>query len=573
DYTYELTATNTETGDSIKAHTTLRSVIGGEATFRYIRFTTLKTRVPTSASTQISEFLFYHGFDQVTPVGVENPGGSTNPNGNEVAAKVIDGSVTSKWLDQNRAPLIFDLGENPPAFDGYAMATPNDAPERDPVQWILEGSNDKTTWSLVDNLTAFDYPTSVNRQTFGQINPLPGPSLIPYFGTGLVGSASSLVAGDALTLTYNVGYAQSASLSDGVTVTPLSGATGRVEFHPTQNTTYTLTAVGKGGYTGTATFQTTIVSPAIREIAYADFNSAGDELTFLGTSSIVNDYPLIPLPGDQKRLRVTDLSQNLLNSVWFRKRQKLVEGFDTSFGLQITRLDGANGADGIAFVIQNAPQGSDLLVSNPEIGAQPQALSIGFDTFANSGQPSGAQVRIGSAGQTLALVDLSKLEGFPLKGPGRLLDPTGQTAPYAVHISYVPGSLSISMEGILIVDSLAVDLGALGALDSAGTAYVGFAARTGSSTEAHDITSWTLTQGAVVPMPELKLLASSINAVSGQVSLTWQSSAAKNYRITASQDLTFWTPLQSGIAGLAGQTTATVTSAPASRMFFRVEEE
>ena len=43
----------------------------------------------------------------------------------------------------------------------------------------MEGSNDGTTWTLIENVTAFDFALPLQRQTGAQFIPFPGPSLIP----------------------------------------------------------------------------------------------------------------------------------------------------------------------------------------------------------------------------------------------------------------------------------------------------------------------------------------------------------------------------------------------------------
>jgi hypothetical protein len=579
DHTYQIVATDSGSGNSATASTTVRTVVGGTSNYRYVRYSTVKTRDATlSPWTQLSEFEFFDENGQVIPVAVQNPGGSTNPTVTEDASQVIDGLTGTKWLDYNKAPLIFDFGTTgTPHFSTYSLGTGNDAPERDPVRWTLEGSNDGTNWTLIDNVTAFDFPTPVDRQSFTASIPLPGPSLTPY--AGLSNNSPILVTGDAVTLTYQGLGAQTVVLNDGSTNTTLTPGYGTVVLHPTHTTTYTLTATaaGAGAASSTATTTVTVISPAITTIAYSDFDNSSTELALTGSSVILDDYPTLPLPGDHKRLRLTSSVGSLSGSAWFRKRQSVAQGFDTTFNMQITRTDGGGGADGMAFLVQNTPQGSSLIVGGPESASQTNALTVGFDTFVNGApatEQTAATLRVGSAGQELALVDLSTFPGITLRGAAQLLDSTGQGAPYPVHIVYTPGVLSVYFEDVLVVDHLAVDLATLGAVDGDGTALVGFAARTGGISETHDITSWVLTTGSSTQAPPLKIVSSSFNFTTSEVTLTWQSSAAKTYRITTSSDLSNWsTVLKSGIAGVAGQTTSTTTFVKGTKQFFRVEEQ
>lgn len=72
----------------------------------------------------------------------------------EGAAKAFDGSPTTKWYNNNRRgpwwiQYQFPSGE-PQAVEQYRITSANDAPERDPKDWELQGSNDGRTWVTLD---------------------------------------------------------------------------------------------------------------------------------------------------------------------------------------------------------------------------------------------------------------------------------------------------------------------------------------------------------------------------------------------------------------------------------------
>lgn len=169
---YTLTATTA--GGSGALTLPVRAVPGGTATARYVRFTATALRGGGNL-VQAAEFEFFNGATKLTGITVSNPGGNTNNNANEVAAKIIDGDFRTKWLNHNNAPLIFDLG-TAQSFDGYQLTTGNDAADRDPVRWVLETSDDGVTWSLLDNVYGYT-PPSTRRAKSGTI-PLSG---IPTF--------------------------------------------------------------------------------------------------------------------------------------------------------------------------------------------------------------------------------------------------------------------------------------------------------------------------------------------------------------------------------------------------------
>lgn len=95
-------------------------------------------------------------------VRVENGGGSDAAEGSN---KVIDNDINTKFLsdfpDDNLQWIQFQL--NTPALVGiYTLTTGNDAPERDPKDWTLEGSPNGTDWTVLD--------TRANRQLGGRFN-------------------------------------------------------------------------------------------------------------------------------------------------------------------------------------------------------------------------------------------------------------------------------------------------------------------------------------------------------------------------------------------------------------------
>lgn len=135
-----------------------------EASFQHYRFTPIKLRNDATAnSIQLAEFQFLHLGAAVSFAGTAtaNPGGNTPAA--EVAANLIDGVNTTKWLDFFRGPVVFTF---PAAttIDGYRFTTANDATERDPLRWLIEGSNDGETWTLLDHRDS-DFTTPTARAT------------------------------------------------------------------------------------------------------------------------------------------------------------------------------------------------------------------------------------------------------------------------------------------------------------------------------------------------------------------------------------------------------------------------
>jgi predicted alpha-1,2-mannosidase len=76
----------------------------------------------------------------------------------EVSANLVDGNPQTKWLTPEPTGWVrFTLSE-PTAITHYALTSANDAPERAPRDWTLEGSTDGTTWIPLDRQSGQSFP-------------------------------------------------------------------------------------------------------------------------------------------------------------------------------------------------------------------------------------------------------------------------------------------------------------------------------------------------------------------------------------------------------------------------------
>lgn len=89
-------------------------------------------------------------FDNTFSISNDNSGG---PDGNEGSKKLIDNNNKTKVfigsVGNNKLSWQFEFYE-PQVINGYSMTSGNDAYERDPIEWRVEGSNDGATWTQVD---------------------------------------------------------------------------------------------------------------------------------------------------------------------------------------------------------------------------------------------------------------------------------------------------------------------------------------------------------------------------------------------------------------------------------------
>ena len=572
DTIYTLSATNNV--DTASASVFVRSVPPTTVNFRYVRFTHTKLRNDSSAfGLQLSEFTLLNGTTPIIPVAATNPGGDFG--GNESPDKAIDGDINTKWLDKKRRPLILDLGVTT-AITGYTFGTGNDAPDRDPIRWYLEGSINGTSWAIIDRVD-FDFPMPEDRNAASQDIPLPARLFDPVLSF-FVGDAPKLITGQPLVLSWDAPGATSITINNGVGT--IAATTGSVAVNPTVNTTYSFIANGPAGTTPvSSSFTTEIINPAVTTINYTSFDIAGDEIALLGSASIVNDFVNIPLPGNFERLRLNADVQSQTGSTWFRKRINVSTGFQTFFNFQINSANNSQGGDGMAFMIQDNPAGTGIQVPGEvERGLPTRSLNVRIDTF-TSGDRLGALVEVLAGTTVLGTVDLTTFPAIAaVLRDGTDLTQTGNDdAPYEMRIDYVPGDLDLYFNGVLILPDINVDLAAIGAVNAAGRGYAGFTGRSGFFFESHDVTRWLLTEGPPsAGGAPLALKSHVFNFTTDQLTLTWTSSSTKSYKITRSNNLLNpWVAILSAIPGAPAQTetSRTINFTQGAKDFFRIEEE
>ena len=255
------------------------------------------------------------------------------------------------------------------------------------------------------------------------------------------------------------------------------------------------------------------VTPVLAQSpSFTDFHSVAG-LTLNGNAANVSTT-----------LQLTDKVANQTGSAWFNTPQPFANGFDTTFTFQLT---GGTGADGIAFVIQNAPTsplhaigytggnggalgyGGDDGNSQPGTGI-PASVAFEFDTYQNGWDMDANHVAVQSCG---ALPNTSHhVSSCPATG-GANIDPrhgyaASTTSFYGTHaaeIKYNPPSTSCAAGAVcnnlfIYVDqqqvlAVAVDLTSLiGSVP----AYVGFTGATGGNTNIQNIQAWTYNPFTVV---------------------------------------------------------------------------
>lgn len=94
-----------------------------------------------------------------SPDSVDSPG-------SEGVGNLIDGNEGSKFLSFSDSVSVEFSAAKPYVLKGYALVSGNDAPERDPESWMLEGSTDGTTWVEVDSRLGQSFGSRGEKRTF-----------------------------------------------------------------------------------------------------------------------------------------------------------------------------------------------------------------------------------------------------------------------------------------------------------------------------------------------------------------------------------------------------------------------
>lgn len=95
-------------------------------------------------------------------------GNNTNSPANESLPKLVDGNFSSKYLAFNYATDLYVQLAYPSSvkIDAYTITSGNDAPERDPKDFNLQGSDDGTTWTTIDSRSGETFPGRNLTRTF-----------------------------------------------------------------------------------------------------------------------------------------------------------------------------------------------------------------------------------------------------------------------------------------------------------------------------------------------------------------------------------------------------------------------
>ena len=238
----------------------------------------------------------------------------------------------------------------------------------------------------------------------------------------------------------------------------------------------------------------TTIPLAHAAIRFVDFASA-DGIKTVGDAKILGHV-----------LRLTPAHRSRSGAAWFREKQAIGSGFQTTFQFQLTENGGlGNGADGFAFVLQNSGasalggRGSagGFAVASPGQGSQrgiPWSIAVFFDTFRNreEGDPSANYIAFRTYGKPAEM-------RWPEARPASTRHLRVHLKDNKVHtarIAFVPPVLAVYLDDSIKPNLQAVvDLSIV--VDREGSTWVGFTASTGEGYENHDILNWSFDSAKV----------------------------------------------------------------------------
>ncbi|MEV8508162.1 GH92 family glycosyl hydrolase [Actinoplanes sp. NPDC051475] len=162
---------------------------------------------------------------------------NAEPNPNEGVTNLNDGDAATKWLVDTPTSWARYTLDAPATVVKYALTSANDAPERDPRDWTLEGSADGTDWTTVDTQTGQTFDQRFQTKTYTVAH----PASFPIYRLSISGHPSG-----------NLTQLADLELADANVTTPPAGPMqSRVGNGPASSPT----AKAGVGYTGLKAFQ------------------------------------------------------------------------------------------------------------------------------------------------------------------------------------------------------------------------------------------------------------------------------------------------------------------------------
>jgi hypothetical protein len=262
----------------------------------------------------------------------------------------------------------------------------------------------------------------------------------------------------------------------------------------------------KNAFIGLATLAVTGIASMSEQSFAANFSYAN----FDSTAGLILQEHASSFEG---KLRISPAIAGLgYGGAWRDAKQTVKDGFETTFQIQITEKH-ASGADGLAFVIQNA--------SKPALGQTGQGLGYGgvtnqfvihFDNYHWGDHPmAGGYDEIAVLAAASPTEPLYNVAANIIASANRQVT-YSDGAVHTLRIVYVPGNLQVFLDDLENpLMTVYVNLAKVMDLDN-GRAWVGFTAASGADWQNHDLVSWAFAsstaaiQNGARPSPQTEII-------------------------------------------------------------------
>ncbi|MEO5931192.1 MAG: OmpA family protein [Candidatus Kapaibacterium sp.] len=204
-----------------------------------------------------------------------------------------------------------------------------------------------------------------------------------------------------------------------------------------------------------------------------------DDVTFNGDARKMTD-----------RIRLVPADVSKRGSVWFNTKQRIIDGFESTFSFEITepgsRQPWKPGADGFAFVLQNSSVYEGGLGGGIGYEGIANSLAVEFDTYDNNPdgnpEPNDNHISVQSRGLAPNSADHRTSLGWTTK-----IADLKNGSRHLARVRYNPGTLTIFLDDLANpVLTVNVRLDSLLSL-SDGKCWIGFTAATGGSWANFDL--------------------------------------------------------------------------------------
>lgn len=104
--------------------------------------------------------------------------------------KLIDNSASTKFLTFNASAWVMYKSPAPYVLSKYSITSGNDAPERDPLNWKLEGSNNAVTFYTLDTRSSQDFSSRGQKREFSISN---NPAAYLYYRLTMTNNSGNIL--------------------------------------------------------------------------------------------------------------------------------------------------------------------------------------------------------------------------------------------------------------------------------------------------------------------------------------------------------------------------------------------